>query len=69
MKHNHPNHIILHDGEFYYVFERLGKFVPFEAYNVAHHKGKGSSLDEVLENTSVPIYDIHLKAYEVVFNE
>ena len=33
MKHEHLNYIVLHDGEQYYLFERLGKNVPFEAYN------------------------------------
>lgn len=65
MKHNH---IILHDSN-YYVFERLGKDVPFEAYNQENHLGKGETLDEVIENTSVPLWDLELKPYEVVFND
>ena len=66
MKHNH---VILSDGEFYRVFERLGKDVPFEAYNTNHHLGIGVSVDECLENTTVPLWDLEKKPYEVVFNE
>lgn len=65
---NH-NHIILHDGEFYRVFERLGKQVPFEAYNPHHHLGIGISVDECLSNTDVNLWDIETKPIEVRFNE
>lgn len=69
MKHQHLNHIILHDGEFYRVFERMGKDVPFSAYNPNHHLGIGISVDECLSNTSVDLWDVEIKPYEVVFNE
>jgi len=48
MKH-HLNHIILHDGESYHLFERLGKDVPFEAYNPEKSIFSSSNLGEVLE--------------------
>lgn len=68
-KKSHLNHIILHDGSFYRVFERMGKQVPFEAYNPKHHLGIGTSVEEAMSNTSVPAWDIELKPIEVVFNE
>ena len=49
MKH-HLNHIILHDGESYHLFERMGKNVPFEAYNPEKSIFSSSNLEEVLEN-------------------
>lgn len=33
MKNSHLNYVILHDGKMYHLFERLGKDVPFDAYN------------------------------------
>ena len=69
MSKNHLNHVILHDGEYYRVFERMGKQVPFEAYNPSHHKGIGLSVDECLSNTDVNLWDIEMKPIEVIFNE
>ena len=66
---NHLNYIILHDGEFYRVFERLGKNVPFSAYNPMKHLGIGLSVEEALSNSSVPVYEIEDLPYEVVFND
>lgn len=63
------NYIILHDGSFYRVMERLGKNVPFEAYNPSRHLGIGTSMDECLSNSSVPSYQIELSPVEVMFNE
>ena len=69
MKYHHLNHIILSDGEYYRVFERLGKNVPFEAYNPENHQGIGSSVEECLQKTQIPLWDIEKTPYEVVFNE
>ena len=69
MSYHHLNHIILHDGSFYRVFHRLGKDVPFEAYNPRNHLGIGTSVDECLSNTSVDLWDIEIHPIEVVFNE
>lgn len=66
---NHLNYIILHDGEFYRIFERLGKDVPFSAYNPHKHLGIGISVEEALSKSPVPIYEIEDLPYEVVFNE
>lgn len=66
---NHLNYIILHDGEYYRVFERLGKDVPFSAYNPHKHLGIGLSVEEALSNSSVPVYEIEDLPYEVVFND
>ena len=63
------NHIILHDGTFYYVFERMGKNVPFEAYNTKHNLGIGTTVEECLENTTINLWDIEIDPKEVVFNE
>lgn len=68
MKH-HLNYIILSDGKCYRIFERLGKDVPFEAYNHDAHLGMGDTVEEAIENTSVPIYEIEMKPYEVIFND
>lgn len=66
MKHNH---IILFDGSFFRIFERLGKKVPYEAYNPANHLGLGVTVDECLKNSQVPIWDIEKNPRDVVFNE
>lgn len=65
----HLNHIILHDGEFYRVFERMGKDMPYEAYNPHRHLGIGITVDECLSNTTVNLWDIETKPIEVIFNE
>ena len=69
MKRVKQNFIILHDGSFYRVFERLGKNVPFEAYNPHNHLGIGTSVEECLSNSSVPVYQVEELPIEVVFNE
>lgn len=63
------NFIVLHDGEFYRVFERLGKNVPYEAYNPSKHLGIGITFDEAIANSSVPVYQIEEQAIEVIFND
>ena len=69
MSRHHLNYIILHDGEFYRVFERLGKNVPYGAYNPMKHLGIGLTPQEAIENSSIPVWDIEEKPYEVIFNE
>lgn len=69
MNSRHLNYIILHDGSFYRVFERLGKNVPFEAYNPSRHLGIGDTITECLGDTSVNLWEIEDKPYEVVFND
>ena len=69
MKKQILNYVVLHDGTFYRVFERLGKKVPFSAYNPQRHLGLGTSVEEAIENSSVPSWEIELKPIEVVFNE
>ena len=63
------NYVVLHDGTNYFVFERLGKNVPFEAYNREKHLGKGTTFDEALNNTSIPVWMIEDDPVEVIFNE
>lgn len=63
------NYVVLFDGSFFRVFERLGKDVPFEAYNPEKHLGKGVTLEKCLENSSVPVWEIEDVPRDVVFNE
>lgn len=69
MKHSHLNYIILSDGINYRVFERLGRDVPFEAYNKDNHLGIGDTVEDALSDSDVPSYEVELKPYEVIFNE
>ena len=62
------NYVVLHDGSFYRVFERLGKNVPFSAYNTEKHLGIGTTFEEALDNTSIPIWMIEEDPVEVMFN-
>lgn len=63
----HLNYIILSDGVLYYLFERLGKDTPFSAYNRRLALATGESVDEILENSPVPSYEIEGTPYEVIF--
>ena len=63
------NYVVLHDGTNYFVFERLGKNVPFEAYNSEKHLGKGTNFDEAVSNSTVPCWMIEDDPVEVIFNE
>ena len=67
MKHNHLNYIILSDGRMNYLFERLGKKIPFNAYNPAHALCSGVSVDDILQHSPVPIWQIEKTPYEVIF--
>ena len=68
MKHNHLNYIILSDGVVYRVFERLGKNVPFEAYNKDSYLGIGDTPEDAVSDSNIPSYEVELKPYEVIFN-
>ena len=63
------NYIVLHDGSVYMVMERMGKDVPFSAYNPSRQLGIGESCEEAIRNSIIPSYQIEDVAYEVVFNE
>ena len=52
-----------------YLFERLGKNVPFEAYNPNHAICSGTSVGEILEKSPVASYEIEHNPIEVIFNE
>ena len=69
MNRSDLNYVVLHDGEYFRVFERLGKKVPFSAYNRNKHIGIGTTVEESLQNSSVPRWMIDEKPIEVVFNE
>ena len=69
MKHERLNFIILSDGSMKYLFERLGKNVPFEAYNPNHAICSGTSVEEILEKSPVASYEIEHNPIEVMFNE
>lgn len=47
---SHLNYVILHDKEAYYLFERLGKKVPFSAYNRSKCIRKADSPIDLLKN-------------------
>ena len=69
MKHSHLNYIILSDGIVYRVFERLGKNVPFGAYNKNACLGMGDTPEDAVSDSRIPSYEVELKPYEVIFNE
>lgn len=69
MNRSNLNYVVLHDGEFYRVFERLGKKVPYSAYNENKHQGIGNTYEEAITNSSVPRWMIDEDPIEVVFNE
>lgn len=79
MRRQHLNYIILHDGIKYYLFERLGKQVPFSAYNKSKSLKIGDSVDEILGKSvidnpeklgkSIPRFEIEEDPYEVIFND
>ena len=48
MKRQKLPYIILHDGKHYFLFERMGKNVPFEAYNPKKSLKISENLEEVL---------------------
>lgn len=62
------NYVVLYDGSFYRVFERLGKNVPFSAYNTEKHLGIGTTFKKALSITSIPRWMIEDEPIEVVFN-
>ena len=68
MRNQKLNYVILHDGVDYFIAERLGKDIPFEAYNKERNLGVGSSVDECLENSQIPVWEVELKPYEVMLN-
>lgn len=80
MKHNHLNYIILSDGCRCYLFERLGKDVPFEAYNTSLAIDSAENEIDLLEKIRhrksdslgsriPPLCEIQKKPIEVIFNE
>ena len=56
----HLNHVCLFDGDYWYVFERMGKHIPFDLYPLHRHLGKGSSSKEAIRNSSIPNWDIEV---------
>ena len=52
MSKQHLNHIAINKGEVWYIFERMGKDIPFSLYPIHRHLGKGYS--------SVPSWDIEV---------
>lgn len=69
MSNHHLNYVILSDGNMNYLFERMGKNVPFDAYNKHHALCSGSSVEKILENSPIPLWEIEKTPYEVIFNE
>lgn len=60
MRIHHLNHVALCKGEMWYIFERMGKQIPFELYPIHRHLGKGLTSDEAIRNSSVPSWDIEV---------
>lgn len=60
MKHQHLNHIVLSDGNVFGVFHRLGKQVPFYAYNFEKALGTGDTPEEAITNSGIPRWDIEV---------
>lgn len=80
MKHNHFNYVVLSDGHHCYLFERMGKDVPFEAYNrdlaLESAESDIDLFEKIRTNKTVscgsripPLSEIEKKPYEVMFNE
>ena len=67
MKQSHLNYIILSDGVYFYLFERLGKKTPFSAYNRRSALVTGESVEDILRDSPVPVYEIEKNPYEVIF--
>lgn len=63
------NYIVLFDGNFYRVYGRLSKTIPFKAYDPEKHIGIGLSFDEAIEDCGIPKWQIEDDDYEVVFDE
>lgn len=55
-----PNHIVLTDGVVYAVFHRLGKKVPYSAYNFKKALGTGDSITEAINNSGIPRWDVEV---------
>ena len=68
MREKH-NYIILHDGNKYFVFERMGKGILLDAYNPEKSLGVGDTPEEAIISSRIPRWQIEEKPYEVIFNE
>ena len=74
----HSNYIILSSNGVYYLFEKLNKNIPFEAYNTVSAIVSSDSIDGLYSeiqqynqntnNNSIPLYQIEETPYEVIFN-
>lgn len=69
MNRSNLNYVVLHDGVSYRVFERLGKNVPYSAYNENKHQGIGNTYEEAITNSPVPRWMIEEDPIEVIFND
>ena len=69
MKHEHLNYIILHDGEYYYLFERLGKQVPLEAYNPNLAIKKSENWETIFSEKQGSLKSKSLESSEINFPE
>ena len=61
---HHLNHIVIQRDDSWYVFERMGKQIPFNLYPIHRHLGCGDSSEDAIRNSSVPSWDI-----EVILND
>ena len=60
MNRQHLNHVALEKGGMWYIFERMGKSIPFDLYPIHRHLGKGVTSEEAIRNSDVPNWDIEV---------
>lgn len=60
MNKSHLNYVAIYRGDLWYVFERMGKDIPYSLYPLNRHLGKGESSDEAIRNSSVPSWNIEV---------
>ena len=56
----HLNHVAIKRENTWYIFERMGKQVPFGIYPLHRHLGNGMTVESAIENSSVPTWDIEV---------
>ena len=60
MNNSHLNYVAINKGNVWYIFERMGKSIPFDLYPIDRNLGKGYSSDEAIRNSSVPSWNIEV---------
>lgn len=60
MNKSHLNYVAINRGDLWYIFERMGKDIPYSLYPLNRHLGKGVSSDKAIRNSSVPSWNIEV---------